>query len=57
LADIEHVERYAVDKDETDLELALTAPLRLTPERLASCGSRRDASTMIAEGLSCIGCY
>jgi thiamine pyrophosphokinase len=45
LAGIEHVERHAVDKDATDLELALTAALRLEPERilvLGSAGGRLD---------------
>jgi thiamine pyrophosphokinase len=45
LADIEHVERHAVDKDATDLELALTAALRLEPDRilvLGSAGGRLD---------------
>ena len=45
LAGIEHVERYAADKDATDLELALTAALRLEPERilvLGSAGGRLD---------------
>src|SRR5207253_10961280 len=44
-AGIEHVERHAVDKDATDLELALTAALRLEPERilvLGSAGGRLD---------------
>jgi thiamine pyrophosphokinase len=34
LAGIEHVERHAVEKDATDLELALVAALRLEPERV-----------------------
>jgi thiamine pyrophosphokinase len=45
LAGIEHVERHAVDKDATDLELALTAALRFKPERilvLGSAGGRLD---------------
>lgn len=39
LADIEHIERHAVEKDATDLELALTAALRLGPERILVVGS------------------
>lgn len=39
LAGIEHVERHAVEKDATDLELALTAALRLGPERILVVGS------------------
>jgi thiamine pyrophosphokinase len=45
LAGIEHVERHEVEKDATDLELALTAALRLEPERilvLGSAGGRLD---------------
>lgn len=45
LAGIEHVERHAMDKDASDLELALTAALRLEPERvlvLGSAGGRLD---------------
>lgn len=34
LAGIERVERHAVEKDATDLELALVAALRLEPERV-----------------------
>ncbi|MBA3842053.1 MAG: thiamine diphosphokinase [Actinobacteria bacterium] len=34
LAGIEHVERHAVEKDATDLELALVAALRLDPEQV-----------------------
>src|SRR3989442_200655 len=39
LASIEHVERHAVDKDASDLELALAAALRLEPKRLLVLGS------------------
>jgi thiamine pyrophosphokinase len=39
LAGIENVERHAVDKDATDLELALTAAMRLEPERILVLGS------------------
>ena len=45
LAGIERVERHAVEKEATDLELALTAALRLEPERilvLGSAGGRLD---------------
>ncbi len=45
LAGIAHVERHAADKDATDLELALTAALRLEPDRilvLGSAGGRLD---------------
>src|SRR5207248_6529790 len=45
LAVIEHVERHAVDKDATDLELALRAALRLEPEQIlvfGSAGGRLD---------------
>jgi thiamine pyrophosphokinase len=38
LARIEHVERYPVDKDATDLELALVAALRFEPERILVVG-------------------
>src|SRR5579859_2371907 len=34
LAEIEHVEWHAVEKDATDLELAFVAALRLEPERV-----------------------
>lgn len=39
LSGIEHVERHRVDKDATDLELALTAAMRLEPERILVLGS------------------
>jgi thiamine pyrophosphokinase len=39
LAGIEHVERHAVEKDATDLELALMAAMRLEPERILVLGS------------------
>ncbi|HVH51512.1 MAG TPA: thiamine diphosphokinase, partial [Gaiellaceae bacterium] len=39
LAGIEHVERHSVEKDATDPELALTAALRLGPERILVVGS------------------
>lgn len=39
LAGIEHVERHPVDKDATDLELALSAAMRLEPERILVLGS------------------
>jgi thiamine pyrophosphokinase len=39
LAANEHVERHPVDKDATDLELALAAALRLEPERILVIGS------------------
>ncbi|HLY95485.1 MAG TPA: thiamine diphosphokinase [Gaiellaceae bacterium] len=39
LAAVEHVERHVVDKDATDLELALAAALRLQPERILVVGS------------------
>lgn len=39
LAGIEHVERHRADKDATDLELALTAAMRLEPERILVLGS------------------
>lgn len=39
LAGIEHVEGHAVEKDATDLELALAAALRLGPERILVVGS------------------
>ena len=45
LAGITQVERHATEKDATDLELALTAALRLEPERilvLGSAGGRLD---------------
>jgi thiamine pyrophosphokinase len=45
LASIEHVERHAVEKEATDLELALAAALRYRPERilvLGSAGGRLD---------------
>ena len=45
LAGIERVERHAVEKDATDLELALAAALRLEPDRilvLGSAGGRLD---------------
>ena len=45
LAEIAQVELHAADKDATDLELALTAALRLEPERilvLGSAGGRLD---------------
>jgi len=45
LAGIAQVERHAVEKDASDLELALTAALRLQPERilvLGSAGGRLD---------------
>src|SRR5579859_5466672 len=45
LAGIAQVERHAAEKDATDLELALTAALRLEPERilvLAGAGGRLD---------------
>jgi thiamine pyrophosphokinase len=45
LADIEHVERHAREKDASDLDLALAAALRLEPERilvLGSAGGRLD---------------
>lgn len=45
LAGIAHVERHPAEKDATDLELALTAALRLEPERilvLGSTGGRLD---------------
>lgn len=45
LAAIERVERHAVEKDATDLELALAAALELGPERivvLAGAGGRLD---------------
>jgi thiamine pyrophosphokinase len=38
LAGIEHVERHAVEKDATDLELALVAALRFEPERVLVLG-------------------
>ena len=38
LAEIEHVERHAAEKDATDLELALVAALRLEPERVLVLG-------------------
>ncbi len=45
LAGIERVERHAAEKDATDLELALTAALRLEPDRilvLGGAGGRLD---------------
>jgi thiamine pyrophosphokinase len=45
LAGIERVERHAVDKDATDLELALAAALRFEPDRilvLGGAGGRLD---------------
>jgi thiamine pyrophosphokinase len=45
LARIERVERHAVEKDATDLELALAAALRFEPDRilvLGSAGGRLD---------------
>jgi thiamine pyrophosphokinase len=39
LASIAHVERHPAEKDATDLELALTAALRLEPERILVVGS------------------
>jgi thiamine pyrophosphokinase len=39
LARLERVERHPVDKDWTDLELALAAALRLDPERILVLGS------------------
>jgi thiamine pyrophosphokinase len=45
LAEVAQVEGYAMEKDATDLELALTAALRLEPERilvLGSAGGRLD---------------
>jgi thiamine pyrophosphokinase len=45
LAGVEHIERHPVDKDATDLELALSAALRLEPERilvLGGAGGRLD---------------
>ncbi|MGH2935280.1 MAG: thiamine diphosphokinase [Gaiellaceae bacterium] len=38
LATIDDVERHPVDKDATDLELALAAALRLSPERILVAG-------------------
>ncbi len=38
LAGIERVERHAAEKDATDLELALTAALRLEPDRILVLG-------------------
>src|ERR1700730_8026779 len=38
LAGIERVERHAVEKDATDLELALVAALRFEPERVLVLG-------------------
>src|SRR5205823_1393332 len=38
LARIEHVERHLVDKDATDLELALAAALRFEPDRILVVG-------------------
>jgi thiamine pyrophosphokinase len=39
LAGVENVERHAVDKDATDLELALIAAMRFEPERILVLGS------------------
>lgn len=39
LATIEHVERHGVDKDASDLELALAAAMRLEPGRILVLGS------------------
>jgi thiamine pyrophosphokinase len=51
LAGIERVERHAVEKDATDLELALAAALRLEPDRILVLGGEGGRLDHLLGGL------